>query len=92
MIKFSSLLQLANIFLRKSKANSPRIFNLIINEIPLGKKNTPIIPARYLHFEGEVLLEVLDDHDEEGKLDAQCFLRIRRTVNERCAAQQKLAR
>lgn len=27
-------------------------------------------------FEGEVLLEVLDDHDEEGKLDAQRLLGV----------------
>ena len=29
--------------------------------------NTLVV--KYLHFEGEVLLEVLDDHDQEGKLD-----------------------
>lgn len=29
-------------------------------------------------FEGEVLLEVLDDHDEEGELDAQSLLGVGR--------------
>ena len=27
-----------------------------------------------LHFEGEVFLQVLDDHDQEGKLDSQSLL------------------
>ena len=30
-----------------------------------------VLIVQYLHLEGEVLLEVLDDHDEEGELDAQ---------------------
>jgi hypothetical protein len=29
-----------------------------------------------LNLEGEVLLEVLDNHDEEGKLDTQSLLRV----------------
>ena len=40
-----------------------------------------------LDFEGEVLLHVLDDHDEKGKLDAQGFLCVRRTCHVGGAAQ-----
>ena len=31
----------------------------------------------YLYFEGEVLLHVLDDHDQVGQLDAQGLPRVR---------------
>ncbi len=33
----------------------------------------------YLDFKGEILLEVLDDHNEKRKLDAQCLLGVCRT-------------
>lgn len=39
----------------------------------------------YLNLEGEVLLHVLDDHHQEGQLDAQRLLRICRTCYERGA-------
>ena len=35
-----------------------------------------ILVVENLHFEGEVLLQVLDDHDEEGKLDSECLLGV----------------
>ena len=35
-----------------------------------------ILVIEHLHLKGEVLLEVLDDHDEERKLDAKCLLAI----------------
>ena len=39
----------------------------------------------YLNFKGEVFLQVLDDHDEEGKFDAQGLLGISRTCDVGCA-------
>lgn len=35
------------------------------------KATTNILVVKNLHFEAEVLLQVLDDHDEERKLDPQ---------------------
>lgn len=35
-----------------------------------------ILVVQDLHLEGEVLLQVLDDHDQKGQLDAQRFLRV----------------
>ena len=32
--------------------------------------------VQHLHLECEVLLEVLDDHDEEGELDAECLVSV----------------
>ena len=34
-----------------------------------------------LHLEGEVFLQVLDDHDEEGKLDGEGLLGVKRSVD-----------
>ena len=34
-----------------------------------------------LHLEGEVLLQVLDDHDQERKLDRECLFRIKRSID-----------
>ena len=34
-----------------------------------------------LHFEGEVLLQVLDDHDQEGQLDGEGLLGVQRGVD-----------
>ena len=34
-----------------------------------------------LHLEGEVLLQVLDDHDQERKLDGQGLLWVKRSVD-----------
>ena len=36
--------------------------------------------VQYLNFKGEIFLQVLD-HDQEGKLDAQCFLRVSRACD-----------
>jgi len=36
----------------------------------------------HLHFEREVLLQVLDDHDEEGKLDAEGLICVCRARDE----------
>lgn len=33
----------------------------------------------YLDLKGEILLQILDDHNKEGKLDAQCLLGVCRT-------------
>lgn len=38
----------------------------------------------HLHFECEVLLHVLDDHDEEGQFDAQGLLGVGGTSNVGC--------
>ena len=35
-----------------------------------------ILVIEHLHFEGEVLLQVLDDHDQEGKLDGEGLLLV----------------
>jgi len=37
----------------------------------------------YLNLEGEVLLHVLDDHHQEGQLDAQLLLAFAGAVYER---------
>ena len=39
---------------------------------------TDVLVVEDLDFEGEVLLEVLDDHDEEGQLDAESLVRVGR--------------
>jgi len=43
--------------------------------------SSDILVVQDLHFEREVLLQILNDHDEEGKLDAQRLLRVGRTVD-----------
>ena len=35
-----------------------------------------ILVIEHLHFEGEVLLQVLDDHDQEGQLDGEGLLGV----------------
>ena len=35
--------------------------------------------SSYLNFEGEIFLQIFDDHDEERKFDPQRLFRIRRT-------------
>lgn len=44
-------------------------------------------PSRdtYLHFEGEVFLQIFDDHHQERQLDAERLLRIGRTGDVRSA-------
>ena len=44
-----------------------------------SSSNTLVI--EYLYLEGEVLLQVLDDHDQEGKLDGKCLLWVKRSVD-----------
>lgn len=39
------------------------------------------LTATHLHLEGKVLLHVLDDHHEEGQLDAERLLGIGRTCD-----------
>ena len=34
-----------------------------------------------LYLEGEVFLEVLDNHDQERKLDSQCLLWVKRSID-----------
>lgn len=41
--------------------------------------------ATHLHFESEILLQVLDDHDQKRQLDAQCLLQLSRAGDERGA-------
>ena len=42
-----------------------------------GSESTAhILVIEHLHFEGEVLLQVLDDHDQEGQLDGEGLLRV----------------
>ena len=40
-----------------------------------------ILVVEHLHLKGEVLLEVLDDHDEEGELDPEGLLLVGRAGN-----------
>ena len=35
------------------------------------KSAAHVLVIKHLHFEAKILLEILDDHDKEGKLDAQ---------------------
>ena len=35
-----------------------------------SEPSADVFVVEYLHFEGEILLQVLDDHDEEGEFDA----------------------
>jgi len=44
----------------------------------VGRPEPPahVLVVQDLNFEGEVLLEVLDDHDEEGELDPECLAGI----------------
>ena len=37
-----------------------------------------VLVVQHLDFEGEVLLQVLDDHHQEGQLDAKRLLRVGR--------------
>ena len=37
---------------------------------------THILVVKHLHFEGEVLLEILDDHNEERQFDSECFVGV----------------
>jgi len=50
----------------------------------VGRAEPPshVLVVQYLHFEGEVLLEVLDDHDEERELDPECLAGIGRASDE----------
>lgn len=41
-----------------------------------AEASADVLVVQDLHFEGEIFLEVLDDHHEEGELDAQRLLRI----------------
>ena len=51
-----------------------------------GSKSPPhVLVVQHLHFESEVLLQVLDDEDEEGQLDAQGLRLIGRTADVGCA-------
>ena len=41
-----------------------------------------VLVVKDLHFEGEVLLQVLDDHNQEGKLDGEGLLGVDGAGNE----------
>ena len=41
-----------------------------------SESTTHVLVIEYLDLEGEVLLQVLDDHDQEGKLDSKGLLGI----------------
>jgi len=59
------------------------------NVCPKSRQYTNVIFYlfnNYLNFKCEVLLQVLDNHDEEWQFDAECFCRICRTCQECCAA------
>lgn len=49
-----------------------------------GREAATCIGA-HLDLKGEVFLEVLDNHDQEGKLDAQSLAGVCRTCDIRCA-------
>jgi hypothetical protein len=46
------------------------------------KSSANALVVENLHFEGEILLKILDDHDEKGQLDAEGLVGIRRAGNE----------
>lgn len=46
---------------------------------------TDVLVIKNLHFEGEIFLKVLDNHDQERQLDPQRLLRVGRTRNIVCA-------
>ena len=41
-----------------------------------SESTTHVLVIEYLDLEGEVLLQVLDDHDQEGKLDGEGLLLV----------------
>ena len=43
--------------------------------------STDILVIQDLDLEGEVLLQILNDHDEEGELNAEGLVRIGRASN-----------
>ena len=49
----------------------------------VGSSESPpdALVVQNLHLEGEVLLQVLDDHDQEGQLDGQGLLGVKRSVD-----------
>mmetsp|Transcript_86266 Transcript_86266/g.230391 ORF Transcript_86266/g.230391 Transcript_86266/m.230391 type:complete len:215 (-) Transcript_86266:59-703(-) len=44
-----------------------------------SEASTNVLVIKNLNFEGEIFLQILDDHNQEGKLNAECFLWIGRT-------------
>jgi len=45
------------------------------------KSSAYILVVQHLNFKGEVFLQILDNHHQERKLDAESFLRVRRTCD-----------
>ena len=56
-----------------------------------SKPSADILIIQHLHLEGEVLLQVLDNHDQEGQFDAQRLAGISRARDE-CSAGRLKAR
>lgn len=50
-----------------------------------GSESTShLLVIQHLHFESEVFLQVLDDHDQERQLDGKCLLWVKRSVDVVC--------
>lgn len=49
----------------------------------IGSSETPphILIVQDLYLKAEVFLHILDDHDQEGELDAQSLVRVSRTAD-----------
>ena len=63
-----------------------KLLNIFVDLVVARAEPPPhILVIQDLDLEGEVLLHVLDDHDEVGQLDAQRLLGIRGTRDEGCA-------
>merc|ERR1719223_851717 len=50
-----------------------------------SKASSYVFVVEDLHFESEVFLQVLNDHDQEGELDPESLFRVRRAGNVTCA-------
>ena len=53
--------------------------------VACAKSAPNVLVVEHLHLECEVFLKVLDDHDEEGQLDAKRLFRVGRTRDVRGA-------
>lgn len=56
---------------------------VVCSYLIIGRSESPpdILVIQNLHFKAEVFLHVLDDHHQEGQLDAQCLVGVRWTAD-----------
>lgn len=70
--------------LNKLRMNQPIWHSRVIDCVSIKVMDDPSRDT-YLHFEGEVFLQIFDDHHQERQLDAERLLRIGRTSDVRSA-------